>query len=97
MIRHHCLCAMSLSFLISSDLLFSQMGNLRPERPRTYYPSREKNAHLLSFHPGLSPPNQAVGVGVGVGLSHRVEDWGRSQSWKPDPNFPTPCCGILSK
>lgn len=92
------MCAMSLSFLIYSDLLLSQMGGLRPERPRANHLSWEKNAELLSLIQDSPQPASLLLPTVQPGKAESgIDDWGGSQSWEPDLHLPTPCFGSLSK
>lgn len=69
------------------------MGEMRPERPRTYYPSWEKNAHLLSFDPGLSLPSQPAPSHSLGGAESRGSVIGEDPRTGSQHHFPPPCCG----
>lgn len=52
------LCVPSVCYFWFILTFSSQMGEMRPERPRIHHLNWEKNKHLLSFDPGLFLPSR---------------------------------------
>lgn len=52
------MCAMSLSFLIYSDLLLSQIGGIEARKTQGKSSTLGEKCRALVFDPGLSPASQ---------------------------------------
>lgn len=81
---------MDLLFLIYSDISFTDGGNEAKGTPDILLSKLGEKCTPCLLIKGLSPPSQAAPSHstAWVGLSQGANDWGASESWKPEPPCP---------